>query len=168
MSVLAGLLVFSGLFGYQDVQGSWAIALGAAGGLGLLAIVSTTGRYGGDSLLAGALLLLAGSFLPYRFYYGGSTLGIQTFPGAFAAVAAIAVGVGWYYWWAPPLLALFIASAVPTVLLLLYNSQVVIGPYVVLVACVALLGALALGTARPAEKPMTPQDSESNESASVG
>ena len=158
ISLVGGLLVFSGLSGFQDLEGTWVAALAAAGGLALLALVSLASRYGGDSLLTGALLLLAGTFVPVQLNSGEPALGISTLPGALAAVAAIAVGIGWYYWFTPPLLALFIAPAIPMVVLIPYNSYAIIGPYVALIACVMLLSALALGAARPAQTFVINQD----------
>ena len=141
--------MFSGLVGFENFSVVWCISMAAIGALTLIAAVSIVVRHGGDSLLAGILLLLAGTFVPVHIYDNQATLGFTTPPGVVAAIAAIALGAGWFFYAVPALLAVLLLATIPMIVYGIYDSNAIIGPYVVLVACVSLLTALALGAGQP-------------------
>ena len=117
-SLAAGLLVFSGLVGFENYGVLWPIALAAIGGLALIALVRRIVCRGGDCLLAGTVLLFIGAFVPISLNTGGPTVfGIQKAQGAIIAISAVILGVGWLYLWAPSLL--FLLTLLPATMLVL-------------------------------------------------
>jgi hypothetical protein len=147
----AGLLIFSGFVGFENYGVMWPIALAAIGGLALIALVRRLVCRGGDCLLAGTALLFIGAFSPISLNNGLPTVfGIQKAQGAVIAVSAVILGVGWLYLWVPSLL--FLLTLLPvTMLVLLWANEpdLIIGPYVILIACAAILLAIAQEAARP-------------------
>ncbi len=137
--------VFSGLFGFVNTSPAWCISVAAMGGLSLISLVSVVVQ----SLLGSVLLLLAATFVPVNLGGGQPILGLTTMPGIFAAISAIIIGIGWFYYIPSPILILFILPTLPMVVLGAYDSNEPLGPYVALVACVALGLSLAVGSNRP-------------------
>jgi hypothetical protein len=147
-SLTASLLIFSGLAGFDNYQVPWSVALAAVGALALISLTRITVGHGGDCLLAGTILLFAGTFMPINLDGTQPTFGVQTFQGALIAVLAVLLGVGWLYLWASSLLILLtLLGAAMMALLWSYDQHVVIGPSVVLVACAVILVAVAQGSA---------------------
>jgi hypothetical protein len=138
---VAGLLVFSGFVGFENYGVLWPIALAAIGQLALIALVRRIVCRGGDCLLAGTVLLFIGAFVPISLNTGTPTVfGIQKYQCVVIVISAVILGVGWLYLWAPSLLLLLtLLPAIMLFLLLAYEPHIIIGPYVILIACVAIL-----------------------------
>ena len=148
ISLTASLFVFSGLIGFYNVQMPWFVALAAIGALALISLVRITVRHGGDCLLAGAILLFTGAFMPIHLHDIQPTFGVQTWQGFLIAVLAVLLAVGWLYLWEPSLLVLLtLIGAAMMALLWSHDQHVVIGPSVVLVASIVILAAIAQGSA---------------------
>jgi hypothetical protein len=148
ISIIAIPLVFSGLFHYENLHPPWSAALASLGGLALIAIATEVVRCGDNALVAGALLLFAGTLLPVQISSGPPKLGVSTLSGVLAAGSAIAIAVGWYYYLKPTFLLLFTTPTLPIIVPRLYSTNEIIGPYVIVVAVASILLALSVGANR--------------------